>query len=315
VELPQTGLPPAADPGAGRPLKAIAMMLAAVVAFCGMDTVLKLFSQHYPPMQVAALRGAASVPFMLLPILFTGRFADLKPVRFSMHLLRAVLMLVVLWGFIYAVRVLSLADAYSIFLAAPLIVTALSVPLLGEHVGWRRWLAISVGLVGVITMLHPSASSLVSLGALAALLAATAYAFSAIALRVITRTDTTASVVFWMIGLMTIFAGLIAAPDWVALRREDWSLLAGIGVFAAIGQHLLTEAFRHAPPSVVAPFEYTALLWGIIVDWAVWDVLPTSRVYLGGGIVIASGLYLIWRERTTQASPVAAQTVANTTLP
>jgi drug/metabolite transporter (DMT)-like permease len=301
-------------PQAGRPLKAISMMLAAVVAFCGMDTVLKLFSQHYPPMEVATLRGAASLPFMLIPLIAMGRLADLKPVRFGMHLLRALLMLVVLAGFIYAVRILSLADAYAIFLAAPLIVTALSVPLLGEHVGWRRWLAISVGLVGVITMLHPSASSLVSLGALAALVSAVAYAFSAIALRVITRSDTTASVVFWMIGLMTVFASLIAAPSWIPLRHEDWTLLAAIGAFSAIGQHLMTEAFRNAPPSVVAPFEYTALLWGIIADWAVWGVLPTSRVYIGGGIVIASGLYLIWRERATSAAPVAAE-IAQTPPP
>lgn len=302
-------------PRAGRPLKAIAMMIAAVAAFCGMDTVLKIFSQHYPPMEVTTIRGAASLPFMLAPVLCMGRYADLKPVRFGMHLLRALLMLIVLGCFVYAVRVLSLADAYAIFLAAPLIVTALSVPLLGERVEWRRWLAICVGLVGVITMLHPSASSLVSLGALAALLAATAYAFSAIALRVITRSDTTASVVFWMIGLMTIMAGLLAAPGWLPIRRDDWPLIAGIGVFAAIGQHLLTEAFRNAPPSVVAPFEYTALLWGIMVDWAVWNVFPTTRVYVGGGIVIASGLYLIWRERTTSVAPIASETNARTTLP
>jgi drug/metabolite transporter (DMT)-like permease len=194
-------------------------------------------------------------------------------------------------------------------------VTALSVPLLGEHVGWRRWLAICVGLAGVITMLHPSASSLVSLGAVAALLAATGYAFNAIALRVITRTDTTASVVFWMIGLMTVLALIIAAPRWVAIRTEDWTLLVAIGVFSAIAQHLLTEAFRNAPPSVVAPFEYTALLWGILIDRVVWGVLPTSRVYIGGGIVIASGLYLIWREHLSSGPPLAAETAAHTTQP
>ena len=301
-------------PQAARPLKAIGMMLGAVVAFCGMDTVLKLFSQHYPSMEITVLRGAASLPFMLIPVVLTGRYADLRPTRFGMHLLRAGLMLIVLTGFIYGVRVLSLADAYAIFLAAPLIVTALSVPLLGEHVDWRRWVAISVGLVGVITMLHPSAANLVSVGALATLVAATAYAFSAIALRVITRSDTTSSVVFWMIGLMTCFAAVLALPDWVPVRREDWILIAAIGVFAAIGQHLLTEAFRHAAPSVVAPFEYTALLWGMIVDRVVWGVLPTARVYIGGGIVIASGLYLIWRERTTRVAPLAAETTS-TTLP
>ena len=73
-----------------------------------------------------------------------------------------------------------------------------------------------------------------------------------------------------------------------------------LGVFGAIGQHLLTDAFRSAPPSVVAPFEYTALLWGILIDWTVWNVLPATRVYVGGGIVIASGLYLIWHERSQQ---------------
>jgi drug/metabolite transporter (DMT)-like permease len=290
-------------------------MLIAVAAFSGMDTLLKILSQHYPPMEVVALRGASAIPFMLLPLLVLGRLSALKPVRIGMHFLRAVLMLFVLVAFVYAVRALSLADAYAIFLAAPLIVTALSVPLLGEHVGWRRWVAICVGLIGVITMLKPSASSLVSLGAVAALLSATVYAFNAIALRIITRTDTTASVVFWMIGLMTVIAVCIAAPQWVEIRRADWTVLAAIGLFSSIAQHLLTEAFRNAPPSVVAPFEYTALLWGIGIDRVVWGVFPSSRVYIGGGIVIASGLYLIWREHSTSAPPIASETAAHTTQP
>lgn len=290
-------------------------MIAAVSAFCGLDTLLKLISRHYPPMEVATIRGAASLPFMLAPILLTRRCSDLRPKRLGMHLLRALLMLVTLGGFIYAVRALSLANAYAIFLAAPLIVTALSVPLLGEYVGWRRWAAISVGLAGVITMLHPAASSFVSLGAVAALISATAYAFSAIALRVLTRSDTTASVVFWMIGVMTLLAGAIAAPGWVSIRQQDGPLLLGIGLFAAVGQHLLTEAFRQAPPAVVAPFEYTALLWGILIDWTVWGVFPSTRVYIGGSIVIGSGLYLIWREHSGAAAPIASETAARTTLP
>jgi len=291
-------------------LKAIASMTVAVAAFSGLDATLKLFSQHYPPMQVAVLRGLASLPFMLLPVLALGRIRDLKPRRFGMHLLRGALSVAVLAGFIYAVRVLSLANAYSIFLAAPLIVTALSVPLLGDRVDWRTWLAISIGLVGVLTMLRPSASALVTLGALAALLSATAYSFSAIALRVLTRTDTTSSVVFWTLGLMTVFAGIIAAPEWVPLQREHWKWLAAMGVFGSIGQLLFTEAFRSAPPSIVAPFEYTALLWGVAIDWAVWDVLPASRIYLGGGIVITSGLYLIWRERVRSTAVAASGAAA-----
>jgi len=300
---------------AGRSLKAIGFMLSAVAAFSGMDTLLKLLSEHYPPMQVVALRGAAAVPFMVVPLLVMGRLRMLKPVRMGMHFLRALLQLFVLVAFVYAVRVLSLADAYAIFLSAPLIVTALSVPLLKEHVGWRRWIAICVGLIGVVTMLKPSASSLVSWGAVAALLSAVGYAFNAIALRVVTRTDSTASVTFWMISLMTAMALCLAAPHWMPIRGEDWWLLAGIGLFSSIAQHLLTEAFRVAPPSVVAPFEYTALLWGIGIDRVVWGVFPTSRVYIGGGIVIASGLYLIWREHVQRAPPIAAECQAHSTQP
>jgi drug/metabolite transporter (DMT)-like permease len=273
-------------------------MIAAVAAFSFMDALMKLLSAHYPPMEVATLRGAASLPFTVLPVLLSGRLQDLAPRRWPMHLLRGLLTVVVLGGFVYAVRVLSLANAYSVFLSAPLLVAALSAPLLKERLNWRNWLAIFVGLAGVLTMLRPSASGLTSFGALAALVGATAYALSAITVRVLTRTDTTVSVVFWTIGLMTLFAAAIAAPAWVPIEPAHWKWLVALGVFAAIGQYLLTEAFRSAPPSVVSPFEYTALLWGVLIDRAVWHVLPSARVCFGGGIVIASGLYVIWHERT-----------------
>ena len=275
-------------------------MLMAVAAFAGMDSILKLFAAHYPPMEIACLRGLASLPFMALPALIRGRYRDLKPQRFGMHLLRGFLMVIMLWGFVYAVRTLSLANAYSIFLAEPLVVTALSVPLLGDRVGWRNWVAIGVGLIGVVIILKPSASGLVTLGAAAAFVAATAYALSVIALRAISHTDSTTSVIVWTVGVMTLMTGLMAVPGWVPLAREHWPWLAALGVFGALGQQLLTDAFRSTPPSVVAPFEYTALLWGMLIDWVAWSVLPATRVYVGGGIVMASGLYLIWHERSQQ---------------
>ena len=293
-------LGPSEHPGR---LKAIATMLMAVAAFAGMDSMLKLFSAHYPPMEVAFLRGLASLPFMALPALLKGRYRDLKPTRFWMHLLRGVLMVVMLGCFVYAVRTLSLANVYSIFLAEPLLATALAVPLLGDRVGWRNWVAICVGLVGVVTMLRPSASGLVTLGALAAFIATTAYALSVIMLRVITRTDTTTGVIVWTVGLMAVMTGILSVPDWTPLAREHYAWLVALGIFGAVGQYLMTEAFRAAPVAVVAPFEYTALLWGIAIDWAVWHVLPAPRVYLGGGIVIASGLYLIYLEHS-QRSPL-----------
>jgi len=282
-------------------------MIAAVAVFSFMDGVLKFFAMRYPPMEVAALRGATSLPFTLAPVLLAGRFRDLIPRRWPMHLLRGTLSVVVIGGFTYAVRSLSLANAYSVFLSAPLLVAALSVPLLRERLDWRNWLAILVGLAGVLVMLRPTTSGLAGFGAVAALIGATAYALSGIAVRVLTRTDTTVSVVFWTISLMTVFTTAIAAPGWVAIEHEHWKWLLALGVLAAAGQYLLTEAFRSAPPSVVSPFEYTALLWGVGIDRVVWQVLPSARVCLGGGIVIASGLYLIWHARNAPQHAPAQQ--------
>jgi len=136
---------------------------------------------------------------------------------------------------------------------------------------------------------------------------ATAYAFSAITVRVLTRSDTTVSVIFWTLGLMTLFTATIAAPNWVPIERAHWTWLLGLGVLGATAQYLLTEAFRSAPPSVVTPFEYTALLWGVAIDRVFWHVLPSARVCLGGGIVIVSGLYLIWHQRTHSEGMVARE--------
>lgn len=281
-------------------LRGIAAMMVAVAAFAGMDSVLKVLAGGYPPLQVTALRGASSLPFVLAGVALAGDWRMLRPVRIEMHVARGALGIVMVAGFVYAVKMLSLATAYSIFFIAPLLVTALAVPLLGERVDWRRWAAIATGLAGVLVMLRPAtgvAGTISMIGAIGALVSASAYALSAISVRVLTRTDTTASMVFWFLVIVTLAAGVFSAPVWVPIGGDDWPWIVALGGLGALGQHFITEAFRHAPASVIAPFEYTALLWGVAIDWAFWDVLPGSRVFAGGGVVIAAGLYLIWRER------------------
>lgn len=287
-------------------LRGIGAMLLAVAAFAAMDAVLKVFAGHYPAMQVGAMRGAASLPFILLPVVAMGRWRELRPVRWRLHLFRGLLSVLMLWGFVYAVSMLSLADAYSIFFVAPLLVTALSVPLLGERVERRRWVAIACGLAGVLVMLRPSADLFTTLAALGALASATAYAISAVTVRIMHRTDSTVSMVFWLMLLLTVFAGALAAPGWVTLRAEHWPWLGALGAAGAMGQHFITQAFRFAPASVVAPFEYTALLWGVAIDWLLWATRPSPRMFLGATLVVASGIYLIWRERQLHLELAAA---------
>jgi len=287
-------------------------MLVAAGAFAVMDTALKILTEHYPTMQVSAMRGFASLPIILLPLIVKGRLNDLKPVRWKLHLMRGVLSVFMLSAFVYALRVLSLADAYAIYLSAPLIITALSMPVLVERVGWHRWLAIGVGMCGVLVMLRPTGSSITTLGAVAAFVSAVAYAVSALSVRILMRTDTHASVVFWSLAIMTLVSTAIALPTWEAIRLEHvgWILMAG--AFGALAIHLITRAFHLAPPSVVAPFEYTALLWGAGVDWLVWNTLPHARLYVGGGIVIASGLYVIWRESRRKPAQGVADAISIT---
>jgi drug/metabolite transporter (DMT)-like permease len=262
-----------------------------------MDAILKHFAAYYPPMQVSAMRGAASIPFVLLPLMLTGRLSELRPVRWQLQLLRGVLGIAMLVSFVFAVRALSLANAYAVFLVAPLLIAALSVPILGEQVDRRRWIAILIGLAGVLVMLRPSAAGWISIGALAAFASAVCYAVTAITSRVLLRTDTTVSVVFAFLICLTVICGALAWPHWVPLRSEHWGWLAAMGLLGALGQHFIIDAFRHAPASVLAPFEYTALLWGALIDWFAWSTLPSPNVLIGGGIVVVTGVYLVRRER------------------
>ncbi|MDG2519418.1 DMT family transporter [Lysobacter soli] len=277
--------------------RAMLTMLVAVAMFAMMDAGLKQLSTHYPPFQVASLRGAASLPLVLVWALWTGGVAPLLRVRWSLHLLRGGLGVAMMATFVYAVSKLPLSTTYSIFFVAPLLITALSVPVLREKVGPRRWAAIVVGLIGVIVLLRPTGEGMISLAALAVLIAAVMYAVSAITVRILARTDSTQSMMVWLMVMIALGAGALAWPEWVAIRREDFWLIAFIGVAGAFGQYAITEAFRLGEASAIAPLEYTALVWGVLFDLTFWGVLPDAITWVGAAIIVASGLYLIRREK------------------
>jgi drug/metabolite transporter (DMT)-like permease len=278
-------------------LAGIAWMVAAVGALSLMDAAMKWLSPHYPPLQVAALRGAVSLPVVIAWVALAGGFRQVVRVRWPMHLLRGALSVLMLSCFIFAIRALPLADAYTLFFVSPLLIAALSVPLLGEHVGPRRWTAIAVGLLGVLVVLRPTGEGALTWAGVAALTSAACYAVSAITVRVLGRTDSTLAMVFWFVVLVTLGAGALSAPGWVPLQRGHWPALLALAVTGAVGQYAITEAFRRGQPSVVAPFEYSALAWGVGLDWALWSTRPDLGMLGGAAIIVAAGLYLIHRER------------------
>jgi drug/metabolite transporter (DMT)-like permease len=176
-------------------------------------------------------------------------------------------------------------------------ITALSGPFLGERVGALRWAMIALGFVGVLVVLRPTGAGVFSLAGLAVLAAAGGYAVSAITVRLLGRTDSPESMVFWMTAMLSMGAGVLAAPHWVAVRPEHGWVLAGIAVTGFGGQLAITEAFRRAEASLIAPLEYTALAWGAGLDFWLWHTLPDAVTLVGASIIIVSGLVLLRGEK------------------
>ncbi len=281
---------------AGGHLRGVLSMLVAVAAFSLMDASMKMLAPHYPPMQVAAMRGLTSLPLVLLWALIDGGPMQLVRIRWPLHLLRGVLSVIMLVAFVYGLQTLPLAETYSLFFVAPLLITALAVPILGERVGWRRWLAILIGLCGTLIVLRPSGQGMLSLGGLAVIVAATGYALSAITVRVLGRTDSTQSMVVWMMTMLSVFSLALAWHEWIPVDAADWKAIAMLGVTGAVGQYGITYAFGNAPASVIAPLEYTALIWGLGLDWFLWGTLPDRWMLAGAAVIVVCGLYLLRRE-------------------
>ncbi len=281
----------------GRKLYSIYAMLLAVFMFALMDTAMKLLAERYPALQVAALRAICSLPLIAAYVAWRGAFTGIFRVRWPMHVLRGVLGILMLALFAFGLKKLSLAEAYSIFFIAPALITALSVLMLKERVDPARWLAIGVGLGGVLVVLRPDGAGFLTIGGLAVLGAASCYAISAITVRVLARSDRSEHTVFWLIVMIAIGAGLLAAPNWVPIPAAEIPLLCGLAVSGFIGQLAITEAFSRGEASSVAPFEYSALAWGVGLDWLLWRALPDGWTLVGASIIIGSGLYLIRHEK------------------
>lgn len=277
-------------------------MLLAGLMFAFMDAGMKWLAASYSPFQVATLRSLAALPLVLPWIILRGRVGTLWHVHWPLHLLRGVLGVGVMAGFIYGVAHMPLSSAYAIVFVSPLLVTALAVPFLGEKVGPRRWSAIAVGLAGVLVVLRPGTAGVATGAGLVLVLAALCYAAAAITVRKLALRDSAESMVFWFLVLLALFAGAIAAFDWQPVQRAHGWVIAMIGVTGALGQVALTHAFRLGEASQIAPLEYAGLVWVVLLDLVVWQVLPDGITWVGAAIIVASGLYLIRRESVVAAA-------------
>jgi drug/metabolite transporter (DMT)-like permease len=268
-------------------------MLIAAGSFAFMDAGLKLLTAHYPAAEVAALRGWASLPLVFIWALISGGASQLTRIRWPLHLIRGVLGVFMMISFAYALKTLSLARAYSLFFIAPLLIALLSSVMLGERVRRQQWIAIVVGFCGVLIVLKPETSGFGWAGSLAVLGTALCYALTANLVKIIGRTDSTQSMMFWLTAMMAIGSTLLALPDWQPILEDHYLIISGVALSGAIGQWGVTEAFKRAPAASVAPLEYSGLAWVIAIDFVIWSVVPGWRTLGGAAVIIASGLFLL----------------------
>lgn len=269
-------------------------MLSACAFFACMDALLKILAGHYPPMQVMALRGLTALPlvFVYVALRREARGVFSRRLRWRLHLLRIALNMTMLVLFVYGLKTLGLAEAYTLSFIAPLLMVLIAVPMLGEPVHWRHWIAIGLGFAGVVIALRPAQGAFMSTGALAVLVAAACYALSNMLGRLISRTESSAVLVFWTTAGMAAGGSLFSAAHWVPLQVEHTWVLAGLAISGFLGQITIAEAFRHGQAAAIAPFEYSALAWAILLDWWFWQAVPDPMTLGGGALIIASGLWL-----------------------
>lgn len=275
---------------------AVGCFLGAILLFAAMDTLIKFLTADYPVPQLMFVRSLVALLLVGGYTLWRGGgIAAMRTRRPWGHVWRAFAGLISMGCFFYAFRELPLADVYVLSFAGPLFITALSAPLLGEPVGWRRWVAVVVGFGGVVVMAQPSTGAPL-VPVLVGLCAALFYALAALAVRGLSRTETSASIVLYLLLTTTVVSGALTIPVWTAPTAYALGLMALVGAIGAGAQVLLTQAFRRAPPAVVAPFEYTGMVWASLFGWMVFGDLPTAPVLLGAMVIIGSGLYILHRE-------------------
>lgn len=288
--------------------KAIVLKLASALVFALMSAAVRYLGEDVPLGQQVFFRSA----FAMLPLLviYAGRqelHHALHTKRPLGHVGRGAISVAGMFLNFAALQRLPLSDATAISFAAPLITVALAAMFLGERVRIYRWSAVAVGFVGVIVMLWPyfdvghytgaAASASAVVGASCGLLAAFTNAGSVVQTRRLTTTETTPSIVFYFSLICTI-GGLATLPfGWVMPNPMQLAVLIALGLLGGLAHVLVTESYRYAPASLVAPLDYTSLLWAFVLGYALFGEIPTIFVYVGAGIVAASGLFVIWRER------------------
>ena len=283
-------------------LRGIALMVLGVSMFPFMNAAVKLLAAHYPVMQIVWARFTGHLIVML--VVFLPRYGRrlLATRRPGIQLGRSLLMLVSNLVFVMAIGTVPLATASAIGFTSPLLVTAMSVPLLGEQVGWRRWSAVIVGFAGALLIIRPG-TGLANPAVLLLLVSSACYALYQIATRWVAAFDDAATGIVFsaLLGSLVMTAILPFVFVWPK-HPSDLFLFISLGLIGGGGHYLLIRAFQHGPAAVLSPLGYIELIGTTILGYLIFGNLPDVPTGIGAGVIIASGLYIAFRERCRRAA-------------
>jgi drug/metabolite transporter (DMT)-like permease len=293
-----------------RRLMGIALMCGANLTFATNDTIAKFLVRDMSALQVGWARfvGALVMAVLISNVLFHPERTQTQ--RPYAQLARSILLVTANLPMMYALRYLQLDQTASIMFMSPFIVAALAVPLLGEQIGPRRWAAIGVGFCGVLLVMRPGFGTHPAV--FLCLISAFSYSFYSILTRIVSHTDSSMTTLFHTNIAGSVIMSLIIPFVWTTPTMMGAVLMAAMGVVTGFGHYLLIAAHRMAPASVLSPFMYTQLVWMIFYGFVVFADLPNYWTIAGASVVIASGLYLLYRERQVKgpAGPVSGDPIA-----
>jgi drug/metabolite transporter (DMT)-like permease len=284
--------------------RGIVYVVASIFVFALTNALIKWLVARYSVVEIVVFRST----FALVPCIYLvatrGGILALRTKRLHQHITRSVLQFVSMICIFTAFGLMPLADAVAITFASPLFLTMLSIPLLGEQVGIYRWSAVIVGFVGVLTMVQPGPGLLHS-GALFPLANALINACVTIAIRRMTLTESSTTLVFYQTLVTGVIALVLVPFFWVTPNLVDLALFSATGLLSGIAQFWWMQGCRYVPAAVAAPFSYTSMIWSLALGYLVWSDVPSAAVLAGATIVIASGLYILYRETIRRAAKPA----------
>ncbi len=270
-----------------------------------MNGMIKYLSNDFSTVQLLFFRNLLPIPTMLILLIIMGRLPALKTTKPFTHLSVGLIGAMGMAALIYSLSFLSLSQTVSITYAAPLMITALSVPMLGEKVGLRRWAGVLVGFGGVLVLAKPETG----LDPIVLLLLASTFCFAVVVVlrRRLSMTDESAVIVLYFSIIVVVCSSIFLPWYWRQPDLTELVLLLVMGTFAVGAQFFMMQAIKHAPVSVIAPLLYFSLVFAVAIDVFFWGIAPDQKTLLGASIIIAAGLYVIYRESGLRKSPVEGE--------